>query len=159
VNAFGERQLYVLMMQFVCSPGFMLLCLKYLQVYHHMNNFFLLNTIACLGPFIYSTSSLISFLPCPFMAALICNTGLFVFFLGTIFLGSIHGNIFMTFTFASMTFPWVMALTMLARILVGQKDRQLHPLKHIPFLALGGALSNYCWLKAAKGLSVRSIML
>ena len=124
-------------MQFCCSIHFLSAVLNYLRIYFDMTNFFFLNMISYVLPFCVAFYTLMICLPCPTMAALVCNATLFVMLLVILFVSlGASGNIFGTLTQTLAFWPFLAAMSMLARIFVGQPDRQFHPLRHIPFLAL-----------------------
>ncbi|CAD7957399.1 unnamed protein product [Amoebophrya sp. A120] len=158
-NKFQDRRLYILALQFCCSIQVSAAILNTLNVYFDMRNFFLLTTFANVLPFIFAFYSLMVFLPCPTMAALVCNATMTVMLLIFTFIASgTSGNIFGTFIQAMAFWPFLAAMSMLARIFVGQPDRQFHPLKHIPLMALFGAAAQYFLILANKELELTDFL-
>lgn len=49
MNRFKSRQMYIVFMQFFSSHAWILVCLKYLSMYHHMDNVYLLDMFAYIG--------------------------------------------------------------------------------------------------------------
>lgn len=122
-----------------------------LRVYFDMTNLLLLLSLAYFLPFLRSTTTLTKFLPCPLTAALVCDSALLAMFLVFGFLAqTISSNFFYMYVFISMTWPWMVGVSMLARIFVGQKKRQFHPFKHLPFLATLGIMGHYFFALAIK---------
>eukprot|EP00392_Amoebophrya_sp_AT5.2_P000618 g619.t1 len=156
---FQDRKIYIIALQFTCSIQASAAILNTLNIYFDMQNFFLLTTCANVLPFAFSFYSLMVFLPCPTMAALVCNATMAVMLLIFVFIAAgASGNLFGIFAQAMAFWPFLAAMSMLARIFVGQPDRQFHPLKHIPFLAFCGAAAQYFLILANKELELTDFL-
>ncbi|CAD7945073.1 unnamed protein product [Amoebophrya sp. A25] len=158
-SEFMNRRIFVLVLQFCCSIHASAALLNTLRIYFGMTNFFFLTTTSYVLPFAYSFYSLMVFLPCPTMAALVCNATLFVMMLILIFISlGTSGNFFGMFTQCMAFWPFLASMSMLARIFVGQPDRQFHPLKHIPILGLSGCAAQYFLILANKDLELTDFL-
>ncbi len=108
---YQKRKVFVLFFQFFTSDHLMFAVLTFLYAYYDVKNFFFLHTCGYVGPFFYSCRNLMEFLPCPAMAAIVCNTTLLILF-AVVMLGSylLSGNIFSTFTYTLAVWPWFVIL-------------------------------------------------
>lgn len=142
-------------MQYFTSDHLMFVLMTFLYVYYDVENRFFLHAVGYVCPFFYACKNLMDFLPCPTMAAVVCNSTLLILF-AVISLGAylLSANIFTTFIYIMAVWPWFVILAMLARIYVGQKRRQFHPFKHLPWIALMGSFSVLFFIRSVTLLSI-----
>jgi len=154
-----EARCYAIhVLQILSCDIFFVTLAKILQIYYQIENFLLLLSLSSILPFLVAAYSYGKFIPCPPMAAVISNAGLFTTFAMLVAIGlTTYTSYWIVFAYVMAFWPWLALIAMLSRLFIEPQTTKRNifsPMREIPVLGVMGGVAQTLILMAAKRLSV-----
>jgi hypothetical protein len=145
LNGYELMQVKVYLLHIVGSHFAMVMFAKILMVKYGSVNTLLLMSLGSLVPFLIAFRSLLMYIPCPQMAAVVSNSAIFVILI--ILFGltvGMYGSTWTSFVFIFQIWPLLPIGSMVARqyITRDKSVNQFSPVTRLPFIAFVGVAGN-----------------
>jgi len=146
-----------LLLELLVSEAFQFTILKFLQINFNIENFLFILSTAAFCSFLLTVCSVILYLPCPTLAALVSNASIIVTLLAILYFGlRATNNIFQVLQTVYFLWPWLPLLSIIARLFIDRDKSKnpFSPLYHFPAIGIMGAGGSVCMVYALKKMTL-----